>query len=133
MADDSLSASSHRRPDPARRLLHRWFFSTDRRYAMFQTIVGGTAANLIAAGIIAGIAVAAGALHVSVSWSWAAYGHIVAFFGVIGLVYSAVGLVINFVDMRRGETFRPWRRAIFWAIESGLTLIVLFPLVFNFI
>lgn len=83
------SAAPHRRR-LLRPLFHRWFFSTDRRYQMFQTIFGGTIANLVAAGIIAGIAVASGGLRISFNWSW-------HFFWETTPITAAIGFILGIV------------------------------------
>ena len=93
-ADDSAaSASATHHHGPIRSIGHRLFFSTERRYQMFQTIVGGTIANLVAAGVIAAIAVAAGALTVSFSWSWSGYLQVLPGFALGFLIILAIVLL----------------------------------------
>jgi hypothetical protein len=100
MGDEPILSNTAPKRDPLaevsvslRPLFHKWFFSTDRRYQMFQTIVGGTIANLLAAGIIAGIAVASGSLKVSFSWSWHFFWEILPIPGFLGLIV-AIGITI---------------------------------------
>jgi hypothetical protein len=57
---------------------------------MFQTIFGGTIANLVAAGIIAGIAVASGGLKISFNWSW-------HFFWATTPITAAIGFILGIV------------------------------------
>jgi len=103
-AGNGASSPPYPPPRPMRRLFDRWFFSTERRYAMFQTIVGGTIANLLAAGIIAAIAIAAGAIHVSFRWSWATFLTIVGVLAVIVLGGAVVSVTVAVSDRRQGKS-----------------------------
>jgi hypothetical protein len=89
---------------------------------MFQTIVGGTIANLIAAGVIAAIAVAAGGLRVSFSWSWHFFGEALPITGAIGLI---TGIVIAIAAHSGSEEFNlGWEDRLGWPASIGIGLYV---------
>jgi hypothetical protein len=106
-----------------RPIFHKWFFSTDRRYQMFQTIVGGTIANLLAAGIIAGIAVASGSLKVSFSWSWPFFWRILPIPGGFGLILGIATMIAAHSDDEP---------KIGWPSSIGVGLFVAISIAFTF-
>lgn len=109
-----------------RRLWYKFFFSTERRYQMFQTIVGGTIANLIAASVIAALAVAAGALTISFSWSWSGYRDY-----VLAALPAVVLFTTYYVIMSARRTTRGWKRSLrigLWILAIGLIIV---PLMLN--
>ena len=122
-------AASHR-PRPFRQLFHRWFFSTERRYQMFQTIVGGTIANLVAAGIIAAIAVAAGGLRISFSWSWHFFWETLPITAAIGLVFGIVTAISLRSDSE--EDREGWSAAIATGIFMAVATAFIWALIVTF-
>jgi len=113
-ADDSAASSTATRHRGVIRSFFYWLcFSSDRRYQMFQTIVGTTIANLVAAGVIAGIAVASGALSISFYWSWSGYWHDVTSHGLpfaVGL--TVTGVLVNLGAVRRQARRRGWLKVL---------------------
>ena len=122
--------AASRRPNLFRTLSHRWFFSTERRYQMFQTIVGGTIANLIAAGIIASIAIASGGLRITFSWSWNFFWETLPITGAIGFV---VGIVATIVSHSDPEEDLGWPASIGIGLYAAAGTAFLWALVVTFI
>ena len=136
-AEQETAARDDHRPTSRRRgffrpIFHRWFFSTDRRYQMFQTIVGGTIANLLAAGIITAIAVTSGNLRITFSWSWHFFREALLVAGVIGLIGGVVATAGWYSEDRKDGTKPGWLAVagqyLYLAIGSAL----LWDLIFTF-
>lgn len=96
-----------------RRLFYRWFFSTKNRVAMFQIIVGTTIANLIAAGIIAGLAAAVGLIHLSFSWSWSTYRSVVVLIAVPFILLFGLFILYDLHEIGLGESDKTKKQALF--------------------
>lgn len=128
--DSAAQSTATRHRGAIRGFLYGLFFSTERRYQMFQTIVGGTIANLAAAGIIAGIAVAAGALTISFDWSWSSY------WNSFQDAAAPVGLSVvgAFLTNLPGARERPGgvRRLLLTSLGFGVVFLFGSPLVINF-
>lgn len=97
---------------------------------MFQTIVGGTIANLVAAGIIAGIAVAAGGLRISFSWSWNFFWETLPITGAIGFVFGIVTAIFTHSDS--GEDKLGWPAAIAIGLYMAAGTAFLWALIVTF-
>jgi hypothetical protein len=125
------SAASHRRR-VFRSRFHRWFFSTDRRYQMFQTIVGTTIANLLAAGIIAGIAVTSGNLRVSFSWSWRFFWDAMIITAGLGLLEGIFITISYHKPLREGESSPGWLASVAFGLYTGIFAAFLLAFIVTF-
>jgi MFS family permease len=123
----------YRPPGPVRRLFHRWVFGTDKRYAMFQTIVGTTIANVIAVGILAGIAAAVGVIHLSFSWSWSGYWFAVVLCVVGGIVLLALFLSLDLRGVQLDESGKTKKQALFSDLILVGLIVIFLPLLLNLI
>lgn len=116
-----------------RRFFGRLFFSTDRRFQMFQTIVGGTIANLIAAGIIAAVAIAAGGLIISFSWSWHFYLEVLRVLVIISIILVPLFAILWHNSPEPGKSKPGWIESAGWGLYLAASQAIFWPFLIAFV